>query len=300
MFKRGGDDENPLAGLGSTSSDANPLGGGSVATATSVPGSGSPLGSAAAPARRSRKSDGPILLVFSLVTILATAGVLWHEERAGIKKKHAQQAIANTNGLTQLSLLGSANLRRGIDAAAAKLPAGTVVLNMTVKPTDLEIIFRRPDQHSHTVDVDPRFNVKLYGMSPNDSAGIATEAIDTAAPARMIAAVTQRTGLPASRVDRLSFNFNAFNKTQTWNLELLDVPPDKSSYIADGHGGDVRRPGEPDAATRAQQRAAARQAQQNQRHIAAVQRAARHRAARRQRCFQNATNTAQLTRCAQL
>jgi hypothetical protein len=298
MFKRGGNDDNPLAGLGGTSADANPLGGGSVATAPGVPGSTTPI-APASPPRPARKSDGPLLLLFSAVTVIATAGVLWHEERAGIKTKNSVQAIANTKGLSPLSLLRSANLRRALDAAAAKVPAGTVVLNMTVKPTDLEIIFRQPDQHTRTVDVDPRFNVKLYGMAPNDAGGIAPAAIDTAAPARMVAAVSTRTGLPATRVDHLSYNFTSVNHSQTWALELFDVPPDKSSYTADAHGGDVRRPGEPDAATRAQQRAAARQARQVQRHDAAVQRAGRRRAARYQRCFQRATTTAQLARCAQ-
>jgi hypothetical protein len=299
MFKRGGDDENPLGGLGTTSPEANPLGGSNVAT-VAVPGSTPPLALGATPPRPARKSDGPLLLVFSLVTVLATAGVLWHEERAGVKTKHAQQAIAHTNGLTQLSLLRSANLRRAIDAAVAKVPAGTAVLNLTVKPTDLEIIFRQPDEHSRTVDVDARFKVQLFGSAPNDDNGIAPSAIDTAAPARVIAAVTKRTGLPASRVDHLNFYVNSSNHDQNWNLELADVPSDKSSFTADGHGADVRRPGEPDAATRAQERASARQAATAQRHAAAIQRAARRQAQRRQRCFNRATTTSELARCAQL
>jgi hypothetical protein len=283
MFKRGANDDNPLGGLGTTTVAAPP-----------------PVALAGPSAKPARRSDGPLLLVFSLVTVLATAGVLWREERAAVKTKHAEQAIARTTGLTELSLLRSANLRRAIDAAVAKVPAGTVVLNLTVKPTDLEIIFRQPDEHSRTVDVDPRFKVQLYGQAPNDNNGIAPSAIDTGAPARMIAAVTKRTGLPASRVDHVNFYVNSINHDQNWNLELADVPSDKSSFTADGHGADVRRPGEPDAATRAQQLANARQQQAIQRHVAAVQRAARRRAKLRDRCFRAATTNSQLARCAQL
>ena len=283
MFKRGGNDDNPLGGLGTT-------------TVASPP----PVALASSSSRPARKSDGPLLVVFSLVTVLATAGVLWHEERAAVKTKHEQQAIARTTGLSQLSLLRQANLRRALDAAVAKVPAGTVVLNLTVKPTDLEIIFRQPDEHSRTVDVDPRFNVQLFGQAPDDNNGIAAAAVDTAAPARMIAAVTKRTGLPASRVDHVNFFVNSVNHDQNWNLELADVPSDKSSFTADGHGADVRRPGEPDAATRAQELANTRQQAAIQRHVAAIQRAARRRATLRERCFKAATTAGQLARCAQI
>jgi hypothetical protein len=112
----------------------------------------------------------------------------------------------------------------------------------------------------------------------------------------MIGAVSRRTGLPASRVDRLNFNFNPALHQASWQLELADVPPDKSSYTADAHGRDVRRPGEPDAVTRAQQRAAAAQARRAARDARAVQR----RGLRRARCSQRARTAAQLARCATL
>jgi hypothetical protein len=76
MFRRGGD-EDPFGGLGGTGSGASPFAAGTTA----------PVAPASQPERRKRRSDGPLLLVFSLVTILATAGVMWHEERVGLRDK---------------------------------------------------------------------------------------------------------------------------------------------------------------------------------------------------------------------
>lgn len=202
-------------------------------------------------------SEGPLLFLFVVLTLAASAYVLYKSEHDAVHDPKEKAARGEVQGLSDLSLLRPANLRQ----ALAKIDAGDhpLVMNVRVAADRVNATARDDDGNRKVLTIDPGFGVKSSDFGVGDDFAVRTSRVNVEAPQRMVRAVVRKTGLPAAAVDYVTMSFSANSETNTWYMALKQGPARNRQWVAQADGSDLRKPGEPSTAqkeaTRAQQRA---------------------------------------------
>jgi hypothetical protein len=233
--------------------------------------------------------EGLILLLFTILTIAASAYVLLSSE-SDAKKDPAQKAArGEIKGLAPESLLREANLRR----ALAKVADGPrpLISSIRVSATRLDLTVRDANGSRQLVHVDPALATTTNDFGVGDDASVRVSGIDASAPERMVRAVAERTHMSPDAVDYVTLS--SFGSTQPiWYMALDQGPVQVRQWVAEPDGTDLRKPGElsqkqKDANAKVQRDARARNRK--------LQRTFR----RRNACLQKATDATAAARCIQ-
>jgi hypothetical protein len=238
--------------------------------------------------------EGPLILLFLVATLAASALVLHRAEANAVKDPKQKAARGEISGLSELSLVRPENLRR----ALAKVNAGKypLISNIRVAPDRINLSVRNKDGYRKYVTVDPGLGITMSDAGVGEDYAVHTESINAEAPQRMLKAVVAKTGLTPAAFDYAATSFSENSKT-TWYMAMDRGPARVRQWIAEADGSDVRKPGEMSSADKKRQADTARenariqrQIQRRQRHIQAVIK-------RRNRCISRATRAEQVSKC---
>ena len=227
--------------------------------------------------------EGPIILLFLVLTLAASIFVLQRAEANTLKDPKQKAARGEISGATGLSMVREVNLRK----ALAKINAGKyrLISNIRVAPDRVNASVRDKDGYRKYLTIGPDFEVQMSDAGVGEDYAVSTEAIDAAAPERMLKTVLKKTGLPPKALDYAATSFSE-NFPNTWYMAMKDGPARVRQWTAERNGTDVRKPGEPSAAQKKQQA-------ENQRQIRRTQVIIQ----RRVRCINRAKNPDGIARC---
>ena len=238
--------------------------------------------------------EGPLILLFLVATLAASALVLHKAEADAVKDPKQKAARGEITGLSQLSLVRAENLRK----ALAKVNQGKypLISNIRVAADRINLSVRDKDGYRKYVTIDPGFGVKMSDAGVGEDYAVHTESINVEAPQRMLKAVIAKTGLTGGAFDYAATSFSENSKT-TWYMAMKRGPARVRQWVAEANGSDVRKPGELSAADKKRQADTAREnariqrdAQRRVRHVQAVVK-------RRNRCIMRATTAEQVSKC---
>jgi hypothetical protein len=238
--------------------------------------------------------EGPLILLFLVATVAASALVLHSAEADAVKDPKQKAARGEIAGLSKLSLVRPENLRK----ALAKVNAGKypLISNVRVAPDRVNLSVRDKDGYRKYVTIDPGFGVQMTDAGVGEDYAVHSESINVEAPQRMLKAVVAKTGLTPAAFDYAATSFSENSKT-TWYMAMKDGPARVRQWIAEADGSDVRKPGELSTADKKRQADTARenariqrQARRRVRHIQAVIK-------RRNRCISHAADAGQVSKC---
>ena len=230
--------------------------------------------------------EGPILALFALLTIVATAFVLWREEANAVDDPAQKALRGEVTGLTKHSLLRSGNLARAIRALRDEGDPGVGVVTFRVAPERVDATVRDREGDEEILRVDPGMGVKTDGLGEGTTRPtVPLTRIRVDAPERVVRAVTRRRRLGATDVDYVTLTISPADGSAAWLLFLGTGRPELRGYMAAPDGTDVRQIGQPSAAqreqTRRQRRADAREQRAHARYLRCLNRASDAEAAAR-------------------
>ena len=232
--------------------------------------------------------EGLILLLFTILTLAASAYVLVGEERDAVDDPKEKAARGEVTGLDELSLVREVNLRR----ALRKVGEGSYprISNIRVAPERLNATAENDEGDQKILTIDPGLGVEEQDFGTSSGTGTASAAeIDARGPERMARAVAERTELPLDAIDYVTASFSG-GGPPTWFLALEDGPARDRQWIAAADGSDLRRSGElAPSVQRANER--------RQRELRLDQRRAARRFEQRTACLRKARDAADATRC---
>jgi hypothetical protein len=234
-------------------------------------------------------SEGPLVLLFALLTLAAIAFVLARAERAAEHDPVARGARGETRSLDRQSLVREPNLRRVLGTVAAS--AHPLVTDIRVSATRVDLTVRDRDGIRKSVSVDAAFKTKESDFGAGEDDAIPASRLDAAGPERMARAVIARTGLGAGAVDYVTLQPLGIGQP-TWYLFMKQGPARDRQWAAAMDGSDLRHPGD---LSRSQKAANAR----TKRHAEAEQRRIRRAIARQNACLRKATDAQAAARCIQ-
>lgn len=215
--------------------------------------------------------EGLILLVFTILTVAASALVLHNTASKSATDPVQKAARGEIQGLDSLSFFRSANLRR----ALAKVSDGRwpLIIRMRLAAARVDVTARDKDGFRKDLTIDPAFKVQVSDDNVGEDKTITAAQIDTGAPERMIRAVSERTHMSANAVDYLVID--AGNDRETaWYMFLDQGPARVRLWVATSNGGDLRHPGELSQAQKdanaKRERAFRRQQQRVARHVRCI------------------------------
>jgi hypothetical protein len=243
MLGRGKEEPSPQSLVGDTTLSAT--------VAPAPPDAGEP---AAGP------GEGPLLFLFVLLTLAASAYVLYKAEHRALHDPKEKAARGEIQGLDRQSLFVPANLRR----ALAKIDAGDHPLISTIRVAAdrVNATARDSDGNRRVLTIDPGFGVDSSDFGVGEDYAVRSDRVDADAPERMVRAVVRRTGLPAAAVDYVTMSFSE-GSAPSWYIALKQGPARVRQWVAEADGTDLRKPGELSTAqkraNRSQQRALERQ-----------------------------------------
>jgi hypothetical protein len=227
--------------------------------------------------------EGLILLLFALITIAASAFVLWNAEQAAVDDPKQKAARGEVTGLDELSMIREANVQRALDEVEAS--DWPLVRNIRIAPTSIDIQASDSDGIGRNMTFDPAFEVtETDGGASTVNAKPASK-IDAAAPERAIRGAAERAGLDTDEIDYVTTTF-IIDSDSDWSLFFKSGPAKDRHWIAEPDGTDVRRPGELSREQEAEQR-------RQQRELARMRRIFQ----KRNECLSRATTGEQVTRC---
>jgi hypothetical protein len=204
--------------------------------------------------RRRRGPNETIILVLFFVVALTSVGLLlWHEEQRLLDDPDAKAERGEIVGVTDDSLAGPANFRRALGEIDERLAESDVINSVRLSPVRVDVTARNENGKQRILSVDPSFDVTTREFGESEQPGVRVRAVDPDAPARMFAAVQQRSGAKPENLDYFVYSISA-GSAPRWLLYLDDVPINRKQWEADARGRDVRRLGEPSGAQAAQQR----------------------------------------------
>ena len=260
------------------------LGGSATTSATTAPASGD--------SEPSGPREGLILLLFVLVTLGASAFVLAKEENHALTDPKAKAERGEIQGLDDLSLLREDNFRRVMkETGDSDLP---LVANVRIAPGRADITVQNENGDQKNVTFFPDFSTEKndFGSSTADTAP--AQAIDAAAPQRMVQGVVEKSGRSADAVDYVTTSFLT-QRRPSWTIALKEGPARKRLWIADFQGRDVRLSGELSAGQKREQERNQRELERNQREVERTQR----RIQQRSKCLSRAGDAQDVARCMQ-
>jgi hypothetical protein len=238
--------------------------------------------------------EGPLILIFLVLTLSASAFVLHRAEANAVKDPKQKAARGEITGLSTDSLVRPENLRK----ALAKVNAGKypLISNIRVAPDRINVSVRDRDGYRKYVTIDPGFGVSMSDAGVGEDYAVHTESVNAEAPQRMLKAVVAKTGLTPAAFDYTATSFSENSKT-TWYMAMKRGPARVRQWIAEADGSDIRRPGELSSADKKRQadtaRANARIQRQVQRRVRRTQAVIK----RRTRCMNRAKDAAQVSKC---
>ena len=207
-----------------------------VSGATTAPSGQEPPGGEQGP------REGLILLLFTILTLAATAYVLWQAEHDAVHDPVQKASRGEVEGLTSASFLREANLKRALD----KISSGShpFITNLRVSATRVDATVRNQDGERKFLDINLNLDVSETGANFGDDPAMRAGQIDAAAPERMVRAVAERTGLGEDAVDYVTISFSG-TPPFTWYMALDEGGATVRQWVAEMDGSDLRKPGEP-------------------------------------------------------
>lgn len=192
-----------------------------------------------------RLSDRNVLLIFVLLVLGGTA-LIWIPLERHYRDDPAEKASrGEITGLKPGSLLLAANARRAIDAIRSRSDAESRVQSLSLRPTYVAATVVVPaDGTEHDFRVDPSFAVDADppdDASSDDGASFAR--IDPAAPERMARTVLAQLHRDDADLDYAAMSSSPTDRTITWSLYLKHGRIRDRTWVADAHGGHVKRIG---------------------------------------------------------
>lgn len=179
-----------------------------------------------------------VLLLFTILTLAASAYVLVTSEQDAVDDPAQKAARGEITGLHEQSLMRRGNLERALVKAS-----GQLVSNVRVSPERVDLTVRDGDGNRQILSIDPGFGVQERDFGVGEDEAVRPEEIDVRGPERMTRAVAKRTGLPFSAVDYLTMSFSGTGE-RSWYMALDSGPARVRQWIAAPDGSDLRRPGE--------------------------------------------------------
>ena len=233
------------------------------------------------------RSEGPLVALFVVLTLAASAWVLWRSEHHAVHDPSEKAARGEVQGLAELSLFHPGNLR----AALAKVDASSrpLISNLRIAADRVSVTTRDSDGNRSVVNVDPGLKVTKSDFGVGEDYAVRASKVDLAAPERMVKAVAKKTGLPASAVDYVTVTFDKTNPA-TWYMALKQGPARLRQWVAEPDGSDLRKPGEPSTADKRKRRAERLAFERQQRRLQLT-------LARRSKCLSRARDADAVNRC---
>ena len=199
--------------------------------------------------------EGPVIALFLVLTLAASAFVLHRAEANTVKDPKQKAARGEIQGLSELSLVRPENLTRALaKIGASKWP---LIWNIRIAPDRVNASVRDRDGYRRFMTIDPAFGVSSVDANVGEDYAVQSSAIDVQAPKRMLDTVVARTGLSPSALDYLAMSASK-DTPASWYMSMKQGPARVRQWIADEHGRDVRKPGEPSAADKKRNAAEAR------------------------------------------
>lgn len=238
--------------------------------------------------------EGPLILLFLVATLAASAFVLHRAEANAVKDPKQKAARGEISGLSDLSLVRPENLRK----ALAKVNDGRypLISNIRVAPDRINLSVRDKDGYRKYLTIDPGFGVSTSDAGVGEDYAVHSESINAEAPQRMLKAIVAKSGLTTGAFDYAATSFSENSKT-TWYVAMKRGPARVRQWIGEADGSDIRRPGELSSADKKRQADTARENARIQREAQARVRHIQVMIQRRTRCMNRAKNAAQVSRC---
>jgi len=232
-------------------------------------------------------SEGPLLFLFLVLTLAASAYVLYRAEHHALHDPKEKAARGEIQGLNSQSLFMPANFRR----ALAKIDAGDYPLISTIRVAAdrVNATARDTDGTRRVLTIDPGFGVDSSDFGVGEDFAVRSDRIDAAAPERMVRAVVRRTGLPAAAVDYMAMSFSE-GSAPTWYMALKQGPARVRQWVAEADGTDLREPGELSTAQKRANEAQKRKFERERRHAELMFQ-------RRSACLQKARSAEAASKC---
>jgi hypothetical protein len=194
----------------------------------------------ATPERR-RPSEGLLLLVWAIVTVVAVVVVLTRAEHDNLNDPVQKAARGEITGVTGLSLLNPTQLTKALAKLRAKAPEGRLIDSARFDPTQVNVDVALPDYKAARYKVDNALHVSTEGDGETDEKGLAWSAIDPNVPAKILRKVNRMTGTKPTDVDYFALQVLSPAKDSRWIVFLArGTPPSKRSYLADLRGHHIQ------------------------------------------------------------
>lgn len=233
--------------------------------------------------------EGPLILLFVVLTLLASGFVLKTSEDDAVKDPKQKAARGEVTGLSALSMMRGANLAKALDKVAAG--AHPLVSNIRVAPDRVNLTALNRDGFRRHLTIDPGFGIRSDDAGVGEDFAVRTAQVDAKAPERMLRLVVAKTGRPASAVDYVTTSFSpGVDAKQTWFLAMKEGPARARQWVAEADGTDIRKPGELSTADKRRNRKQRLGFEREQRRLQLTIR-------RRTRCIQRARDATGVSKC---
>jgi hypothetical protein len=227
--------------------------------------------------------EGMILLLFALITIAASAFVLWNTEQASVDDPKQKAARGEVTGLDELSMIREPNVQRALDEVEKS--DWPLVRNIRIAPTSIDIQASDSDGIGRNMTFDPAFEVTESDGGASTVNAKPAAKVDAAAPERAIRGAAERAGLDTDDIDYVTTTF-IIDSNSDWSLFFKTGPAKDRHWVAEPDGTDVRRPGELSREEEAAQKRQQREFERTQRIFQ-----------KRSECLSRATTAEEVTRC---
>lgn len=223
-------DENPLAGLGSTSAATA-----SVSAAPAAVGGDTP---------RRRRSETPLVLLWALLTLAVGAVVLQRAEHAAVHDPVARGARGQVAASSGESLVRPANTAHVLRALRGAMRPGETLTSLRLDPARASADVRDAQGNERILAVDLGYKIDAQGFGTTTFPGTPLASLDPAGPARELAAVKRRA--PGAKLDYVVLDVGLIDHKLGLNMFVTGVSQRDHQWFANVHGRRLHRPGEPE------------------------------------------------------
>lgn len=197
--------------------------------------------------------EGPILLVWFLVTLALAAFVLIRAEHNALTDPVKKAARGEIKGFSGDSLLNPERFAKALVKSDARLGDGGYLLGGRLDPVQWSATIRRADFKERIVIVGPSLKVSDRAFSESEDKGLRAGQVPPGAPRAIMAAIARRQGktleTQAADLDYYSLTTRTDEEglvIGSWFIRFKSGQPSKRDWNAQLDGSDVYRNGEPD------------------------------------------------------
>lgn len=204
-----------------------------------------------------KPGDRSWVVAFTVAALGATALVLGLEESDAVKDPVQKAARGEVTGLSRYSMLRRESFARALRQAERRAGPGALLTGLTLRPTeaDFDVLTAKGGR---SIAVDPGFGVE-EDDGPGAGTGVDFDALDAAAPERLVANVRRRFGEPPDEVSFVAL-FGLSGAEVEWLANYRATRADEHRYEAAGDGSQVRLTYSPELELRERRRAIREQA----------------------------------------